>query len=336
MTTTITETPKTSETSDTVERHIAFKFPLKPTQEQLEALARDGGAARYAYNMLVGYNAEVMRTRNEYWAKRQEEGASDDDIKAELKTLAKEDPKYKTLGYMAFGKMLTAEVARHRACAKAIEEGAPLEEVWGADERSKAPWLHTAKRRVLSSGTQSADKALKNFFDSRTGERAGNKMGAPKFKSRATSNDSYTIFRPEVMGGYGTELLLGEPVYKVAKANMKRRGEKGSPTITDYRHVRLGHLGTLRIHGNTRRMMRAIRKGGIMSVWIPYSLMFPWLLIILSSGTRSTVTEPFSCSVLYEVLSGTLRYQVLVVAVIALLSLSLDWGCFSAVADLLL
>ena len=285
MTTTITETPKTSKTSDTVERHIAFKFPLKPTQEQLEALARDGRASRYAYNMLVGYNAEVMRTRNEYWAKRQEEGASDDDIKAELKTLAKEDPKYKTLGYMAFGKMLTAEVARHRACAKAIKDGTPLEEVWGADERSKAPWLHTAKRRVLSSGTQSADKALKNFFDSRTGKRAGNKMGAPKFKSRATSNDSYTIFHPEVMGGYGTELLLGEPAYKVAKANMKRRSEKGRPTITDYRHVRLGHLGTLRIHGNTRRMMRAIRKGGIIKSFTVSQVADRWNVSFLVATT---------------------------------------------------
>lgn len=159
---TTTETTGTS--PDAMERHVAFKFCLDPTQEQLRALARDGGASRFAYNMLVGYNAEVMRTRNEYWAKRHDEGATDDEIKAELKALSKENSKFKTLGYMAFGKMLTAEVARHRACAKAIEEGTPVEEVWGANERSKEPWLHTAKRRVLSSGTQSADSALKNFL----------------------------------------------------------------------------------------------------------------------------------------------------------------------------
>lgn len=178
---TTTETTDTS--PDTVERHVAFKFCLNPTKEQLRALARDGGASRFAYNMLVGYNAEVMRTRNEYWAKRHDEGATDDEIKAELKALSKENSKFKTLGYMAFGKMLTAEVARHRACAKAVEGGAPVEDVWGTDERSKEPWLHTAKRRVLSSGTQSADKALKNFFDSRSGKRTGGKMGAPKFKA---------------------------------------------------------------------------------------------------------------------------------------------------------
>lgn len=246
----------------TVERHVAFKFCLDPTQAQLATLTRNGGASRFAYNMLVGYNTEVMRTRNEYWAKRREEGATDDEIKAELKTLAKEDPKFKTLGYMAFSKMLTAEVARHRACAKAIEEGTPVEEVWGEDERSKEPWLHTIVRRVLVSGLMSADKALKNFFDSRTGKRAGNKMGAPKFKSRASNSDSYTIPAPEVMGGYGTAYLRGEPAYKRVKENMKRRGEKGAPIIGDYRHVRLAHLGTFRIHGNTRRMMRTIRKGG--------------------------------------------------------------------------
>ena len=158
-------TAKTSDTSpDTVERHVAFKFCLNPTKAQLRALVRDGGASRATYNMLVGYNADVMRNCNEYWVKRREGGASDDEIKAELKTLAKEDPRYKILGYMAYGKVLTAEVARHRACAKAIEEGAPVEEVWGADERSKEPWLHTINRRVLVSGTQSADKALKNFL----------------------------------------------------------------------------------------------------------------------------------------------------------------------------
>lgn len=62
MSTTTTETTDTS--PDTITRHIAFKFCLDPTQEQLVALARDGGASRFAYNMLVGYNAEVMRTRN--------------------------------------------------------------------------------------------------------------------------------------------------------------------------------------------------------------------------------------------------------------------------------
>ena len=279
----------TAETSSAslgaVERHVAFKFCLDPTQEQLQALARDGGASRFAYNMLVGYNTDVMRARNEYWAKRREEGATDDEIKAELKTLTKEDPKYKTLGYMAFGKMLTAEVARHRACAKAIEEGVPVEEVWGTEERSKEPWLHTAKRRVLSSGTQSADKALKNFFDSRSGKRSGNKMGAPKFKSRASNSDSFTIPAPEAMGGYGTAHLRGEPAYHRAKESMKRRGEKGTPTINDYRHVRLAHLGTVRIYGNTRRMMRAIRKGGAIKSFTVSQVADRWYVSFLVETT---------------------------------------------------
>lgn len=285
---TITTKP-TNSTPGNVERHIAFKFCLDPTQEQLHALARDGGASRFAYNMLVGYNAEVMRTRNEYWAKRHDEGATDDEIKAELKALSKENSKFKTLGYMAFGKMLTAEVARHRACAKAIEEGVPVEEVWGADERSKEPWLHTAKRRVLSSGTQSADKALKNFFDSRSGKRTGGKMGAPKFKSRASNSDSFTIPAPEAMGGYGTAYLRGEPAYQHAKETMKRRGEKGNPTISDYRHVRLAHLGTVRIHGNTRRMMRTIRHGGAIKSFTVSQVADRWYVSFL---VETTVPAP--------------------------------------------
>ena len=284
----------TTETSGaspyTVERHVAFKFYLDPNQEQLVALARDGGASRAAYNMLVGYNTEVMRTRNKYWAKRRDEGASDDEIKAELKTLTKEDPKFKALGYMAFAKNhLTPEIARHRACAKAIEEGAPVEEVWGEGERSREPWLHTVGRRVLVSGLMSADKALKNFFDSRTGKRAGGKMGAPKFKSRASNSDSFTMYAPDTMGGYGAPYLRGEPAYKRVKENMKRRGDKSTPVIDDYRHVRLAHLGTFRVHGNTRRMMRAVRKGGVIKSFTVSQVADRWYVSFL---VETTVPAP--------------------------------------------
>ena len=284
---TTTETSSTS--PDTVERHVAFKFCLDPTQEQLVALGRDGGASRFAYNMLVGYNTEVMRTRNEYWVKRHNEGVSDDEIKAELKTLTKEDPKFKTQGYMAFAKnYLTPEIARHPVCAKAIEEGAPVGEVWGEGERSKEPWLHTVSRRVLVSGLMSADKALKNFFDSRTGKRAGGKMGTPKFKSRASNSDSFTSYAPEAMGGYGTVYLRGEPAYHDAKARMKRRGDKGTPTISDYRHVRLAHLGTFRVHGNTRRMMRTIRKGGVIKSFTVSQVADRWYVSFLVETTVRT------------------------------------------------
>lgn len=287
-----TTTETSSASQGTVERHVGFKFCLDPTQEQLVTLTRNGGASRFAYNMLVSYNTEVMHTRNKYWAKRHDEGASDDEIKAELKTLTKEDPKFKTLGYMAFAKNhLTPEIARHRACAKAIEEGAPVGEVWGEDERSKEPWLHTIVRRVLVSGLMSADKALKNFFDSRTGKRAGNKMGAPKFKSRASNSDSFTIHTPEVMGGYGTAYLRGEPAYHDAKARMKRRDKKGNPIISDYRHVRLAHLGTFRIHGNTRRMMRTIRNGGTIKSFTVSQVADRWYVSFLVEVT-APVLEP--------------------------------------------
>ena len=286
----ITTIESTGTPQGSIERHVAFKFCLDPTQEQLVALARDGGASRFAYNMLVGYNAEVMRTRNEYWAKRRDEGVSDDEIKTELKTITKEDSKFKTQGYMAFSsKVLTAEIARHRACAKAIEEGAPVEEVWGDEERSKEPWLHTVKRRVLMSGLQSADKSLKNFFDSRTGKRAGSKMGAPKFKSRASNSDSFTIYAPDTMGGYGALYLRGEPAYKRAKENMKRRGDKSTPVIDDYRHARLAHLGTFRVHGNTRRMMRTIRKGGVIKSFTVSQVADRWYVSFI---VETTVPAP--------------------------------------------
>lgn len=163
---------KTSTDADTTLR--AYKFRLDPTQAQKIALAQCAGAARYAYNLLTAHNLEVSRTRADYWHARIDAGADETTVKAELKVLAKSEAEYKSIGYAAYGtQYLTPEINRHRAASKAIESGADPAIVWPETERSSEPWMHTIPRRVLVSGLQSADKAWKNFFDSRTGARAG-------------------------------------------------------------------------------------------------------------------------------------------------------------------
>lgn len=281
---------KTStDTADTTLR--AYKFRLDPTQAQASALAQCAGAARYAYNLLTAHNLDVSRARADYWHARIDAGDDEATVKAELKTLAKSNATYKSIGYAAYGtQYLTPEINRHRAASKAIESGADPATVWPETERSSEPWMHTIPRRVLVSGLQSADKAWKNYFDSRTGARAGRLVGAPRFKRKGASRDSFTIPAPETIGAYGTAYLRGEPEYARRKAQLKHRGIKTTPTIEDYRHVRLSHLGVIRTHDTTRHLVKAVRAGAQIRSYTVSRAANRWYVSILVELTRPSVT----------------------------------------------
>lgn len=224
----------------------AYKFRLDPNQAQTTALYQAVGAARYTYNMLTAYNSEVNRLRDDYWKKRHDEGISDADIKKELKALAKEDKRYKQLKYGAFStQYLTPERDRHKDAALRIKNGEDPSVVWNQEtERSANPWLHTVNRRVLVSGLQNASDAWDNFWDSRTGKRAGRLVGTPRFKKKGVSRDSFTVPAPETMGAYGA-------LYS----------KRGRHKITDYRHVRLSYLGTIRTFNSTKPLVKAVAAG---------------------------------------------------------------------------
>lgn len=279
----------TTVTDDTMNR--AYKFRLDPTQAQKIALAQCAGAARFAHNLLTAYNLQVFRTRADYWHTRIDAGADEATVKAELKALAKENPGYKALGFQAYATAhLTPEIARHRAAGQAINAGADPAVVWPETERSSEPWMHNVPRRVFVSGLQSADKAWKNFFDSRTGARAGRLVGTPRFKRKSSGRDSFTIPAPEVIGAYGTAYKQGEPEYVRRKAQLKRRGIKTAPTITDYRHVRLSHLGVIRTHDTTRHLVKAVRAGARICSYTVSRAADRWYVSILVELTRPSTT----------------------------------------------
>lgn len=280
---------KISTDADTTLR--AYKFRLDPTQAQKIALAQCAGAARYAYNLLTAHNLDVSRARADYWHARIDAGAEETTVKAELKALAKSDAAYKSIGYAAYGtQYLTPEINRHRVASNAITDGADPASVWPETERSSEPWMHTIPRRVLVSGLQSADKAWKNFFDSRTGVRAGRLVGTPRFKRKGVSRDSFTIPAPETIGAYGTAYLRGEPEYARRKAQLKRRGIKTTPTIEDYRHVRLSHLGVIRTHDTTRHLVKAVRAGAQVRSYTVSRAANRWYVSILVELTRASAS----------------------------------------------
>lgn len=279
---------KTSTDADTTLR--AYKFRLDPTQAQKIALAQCAGAARYAYNLLTAHNLEVSRTRADYWHTRIDAGADETTVKADLKALAKSDVAYKSIGYAAYGtQYLTPEINRHRAASNAITDGADPTAVWPETERSSEPWMHTIPRRVLVSGLQSADKAWKNFFDSRTGARAGRLVGTPRFKRKGSSRDSFTVHH-ETTGAYGTYYHKKDPEYARRKAQLKRRGINAKPTITDYRHVRLSHLGVIRTHNTTKPLVKAVRAGAQIRSYTVSRAANRWYVSILVELTRPSAT----------------------------------------------
>lgn len=281
---------KTSTDADTMNR--AYKFRLDPDQAQKAELMRCVGAARYTYNLLTTHNLEVSRARDDYWHARIEAGVDEATVKAELKKLEKKDPTYKILYKSGYRPLyLTPEVKRHRAAGEAIVAGADPAVVWPETERFSEPWLHTIKCRVLDSGLMNAEKAWKNFFESRAGARAGAQMGLPRRKRKSSGRDSFTIHAPEVIGAYGTPYKKSEPEYVRRKKQLKCRGISADPTIEDYRHVRLSHLGVIRTHNTTKPLVKAMRAGAQIRSYTVSRAADRWYVSILVELTRPS-TNP--------------------------------------------
>ena len=278
----------------------AYKFRLDPNQAQTIALEQCAGASRHTYNLLTMYNRQILENEQEYWRTRAAEGADRETINGELKKLREKDPAYQFLykardkytpGYRSL--YLTPEVKRHRAASKAIAAGADPATVWPETERYSEPWLHSINSRVLDSGLLNAGKAWKNFLDSRIGARAGSRMGVPRRKRKGVSRDSFTVDRDprnDEVGAYGTPYKQGEPEYARRAALMKRRGISAAPTIEDYRHVRLSHLGVIRTHNTTKPLVKAVRAGANVKSYTVSRAANRWYVSILVELTRPSAT----------------------------------------------
>ena len=279
---------KTGTDAGTMNR--AYKFRLDPNQAQKAELMRCVGAARYTYNLLNAYNLQILRNEQEYRRTRAAEGIDHKTITSELKKLGKKDSEYKFLGYAEYEKRyLTPEKQRHEAIAQAIADGADPAIVWPETERFTAPWLHTIARRVLVSGVKNADKAWDNYNKSRMKQRAGTRMGIPRFKRKGVSRDSFTVPH-ETTGAYGTYYHEKDPEYARRKAQLKRRGISARPTITDYRHVRLSHLGVIRTHNTTKPLVKAVRAGANVKSYTVSRAAARWYVSILVALTRPAAT----------------------------------------------
>lgn len=272
----------------------AYKFRLDPNQAQKDKLMQCVGAARYTYNLFTDHNRKVSRARAEYVDTRISEGATEATAKAELDDIKEENPAYKYIGHFEYGKRyLTPERQRHEAIAQAIVDGADPAVVWPETERSSEPWMHTIDRRVLVSGIKNAHVAWGNYFESLKGLRAGPRMGVPRFKRKGISHDSFTVDRDprkNEVGAYGTPYKKGTPEYARRTAQLKRRGIKATPTIEDYRHVRLSHLGVIRTHNTTKPLVKAVRAGANVKSYTVSRAANRWYVSVLVKLSRTSAT----------------------------------------------
>ncbi|UQN30483.1 RNA-guided endonuclease InsQ/TnpB family protein [Brachybacterium kimchii] len=231
-----------------VERLRAYKYALDPTLAQRARLEQCAGAARHAHNLLVAEN----RARGDRYRLLRDHlvtlGRTPAQIKTDLRQHDLEHPEEPVhpISYQAYAtRYLTGMIAGHRDAAARIAAGERPEDAWNND-RFDEPWMHEISRRVHVSGLQHADAAVKNWFASLTGARKGRRVGEPRFKKKGQSRDSFTIPSPEAMG----------PRSRYHRGLDERRGQ-----ISDYRHVRLASLGTLRTHDTTKRLVRALDRG---------------------------------------------------------------------------
>lgn len=125
--------------------HRAYVYVLDPTKAQEQALASHCGAARFAYNHVIGRVKANLDQR----AAERSYGIADADLTP-------------SMSWNAFA----------------------FQKDWNLVKGEVAPWWSENSARAYQHGIISAAAALKNWNDSRTGKRKGRKVEFPKFNTK--------------------------------------------------------------------------------------------------------------------------------------------------------
>ena len=123
----------------------AYRFALDPTPAQASMLESHCGAARFAFNHMLG----VVKANLDQRAAERSYGVAEEELTP------------------AQGWSL-----------------AQLRKTWNARKDEVAPWWEANSKEAYNSGLDGLARALENWSTSRSGERAGAAMGFPRFKTR--------------------------------------------------------------------------------------------------------------------------------------------------------
>jgi putative transposase len=129
-------------------------FTLDPTPAQERLLRSYAGAARFAYNWAIGaVSANLAQRRSE-----REAGIPEDGLTS-------------SLSWYAYS----------------------LGKAWNQAKDEVAPWWRQVSMHAFRSGTAAAGEALRNFSDSKKGNRGGRRVGFPNYKSRRRATPSISF-----------------------------------------------------------------------------------------------------------------------------------------------
>lgn len=179
----------------------AFRFELDPGNEVRSALASHAGAARFAFNWGLGLINDRLEARRVLEALAVRQGAS-------------------TAGAVVWAAGVAGPVPWSLPA---------LRREWNQAKDQVAPWWAVNSKEAYNAGLDALARALKGFFDSRSGKRRGGRLGWPKFKKRG-----------------------GRRSFRVTT---------GSFGVVDGRHVRLPRIGVIRTKEPTGKLSRRIAAG---------------------------------------------------------------------------
>ena len=179
----------------------AFRFELDPNNEARSALASHAGAARFAFNWGLALIKDRLDARRVLEALAVRQGAT------------------------------TAEAAVWAAgLAGPVPWSLPgLRRQWNQAKDHVAPWWAANSKEAYNAGLDALARALKSFFDARSGKRKGGRVGWPKFKKRG-----------------------GRRSFRVTT---------GSFGVIDGRHVRLPRIGVIRTKEPTGKLSGRLAAG---------------------------------------------------------------------------
>ncbi len=170
----------------------AYRFALALSPVQERAVIMSAGAGRFAYNVMLARVTAVIAQR----AAERSYGVPEASLTP------------------ALGWSLAA-----------------LRRVWNRVKDVVAPWWRECSKEAFNTGLDALARALTNWADSRSGARAGRRVGFPRFKSR-----------------HGT----------VATVRFTTGAIRVEP---DRRHVVLPRLGRLKVHESARTLARRVEAG---------------------------------------------------------------------------
>ncbi len=193
-------------------RHTTFRFCLDPTVEQHEVLARHGGASRYAFNQCL----EMVQT-------------------ALTQRRAGLDVEVPWTGFDLINTFNAWKKTEDAGRVFVVDPDGTTETVV-----TGLSWRAEVCQQVFEEAAVDLGKGLKAWSDSRSGKRAGKRIGFPRFKKKTGAAPSFRLRNK----------------HPKERPPAIRIGDNGRP-----RSITLPGIGMIGVYDDTRRLRRMLAKG---------------------------------------------------------------------------